>query len=212
MVVALTLDASSSNELPLIGSYIILWPADWWDKQYSQVDTNEFYEGSNDATIITNAHLRFKAWAVTRAESGSAVQLFCPGFFALRVAGLVDTGAPEEPGVPANILPDPAQNLFWRDWGHIERHHTSYPTAPGPTQRNRIVHRDFYLTNHSSIELGDIGFPQPSFSFRIPRTVIRANQALILDVGGYNTFSGATVSVGGILAGTFGYLHRSRDA
>lgn len=208
----MTLTAESSEDLPIIGSFIILWPADWWDKQYSQTDTNEFFEGQNDATIITNAHLRFKAWATSRAQQASAVQLFCPGFFALRVAGLMDSGAPEEPGVPANLIPDPPQNLFWRDWGHIERHPTSHQTPPGPVNRNRIVHRDFYLTNHSDIDLGDIGFPQPTFSFRIPRTVIRANQCLVIDVAGYNTFSGASVNIGALIAGTFGYIHRSRDA
>lgn len=206
---------NSAEDTAFIFSTVLVWPAHWWDRQWHEAQQEYFHEGHNSAIRIVNAYLNWRAWSTTRVEEGSDVQLFCPGFFAVRLANVFDTGGPETPGDPTNLGVDPAQNLFMRDWGRMEWAvpSTGDRTLPGPVNRSRILHRQHYLTDFSDIGLGGAtGMNQPNYRFRLRPFTIRANQALVLDVGAYNTFSGlANASHGGILSGTFGY-RRIRSA
>lgn len=197
--------AASGETSAAIGATPWLNAGHWLDSQWYSVATNYRYEGNLDATVITNASLRFDCWATNYV---AGVQLYLPFFCAIAIIPWYDLTAVGDPDYWApTVLP----NLFVRDWGHLQvTGPAGDPPAPFIAQQPRVVHRAFALIDATDLAFGQAGRLW-THSFKLRNILVPKTHTAFLLMGAYNTHATTAVTLGIRLSGTFGYRHLTRS-
>lgn len=164
-------------------------------------------EGNPTGTLITRASWKVQLWAL---EEVAAVQLLIPYFISMFTGAIYDQS--QTVSDPGDWIVTTCQNLFLRDYGHIEGGSANLQTPSYPGVRPRVVHRDFGLIQCGAAAYAGNQWGPYIHRFRTGRIPLRNDQALCCGIGAYNTHQTEDISLGYCVSGTFGYIHRSKDA
>jgi len=184
----------------------ILWAPDWFDKQWDASIGDVTIEGNFDATRVTGGQFTVDIWTNTEV---AGVQLLIPCIAGLFISTLVDT---EDDPLPAAYLLRPPPNLFYRTWGHTEKFAYGMQTPTNPSISPRVIHREYCLISSGAGVVASNSWRPPRFKWRQPGFSLRRNEALCFFLQAYNSHLETDVVLGAVVAGHFGYVHRSSDA